>query len=261
MVQQKNILMILPEDAEPVEFCSLLTRYNYTRLCPTVEEGFSFLARNSDIVSAVILDIRLAWQSNFECIKAFSDDPRFASIPLIVVSPDAPAEQDMRSLALGASDLISPPCPWELLSKRIYNAIRAKDSATFYEIEGMLRKLPCNIFLKDAEGKYVFSTQYWRHLEKRNDPNWTIRGKTDIEVRKDKENAKRAHESDMNILATGQGAHYVIEENEDGVQEFLEVVKEPVYGAEGTISGIIALITDVTEREQLKRKAKESGSN
>ena len=167
----------------------------------------------------------------------------------------------MRCLEFGASDLISPPCPWELLSKRIYNAIRAKDSATFYEIEGMLQKLPCNIFLKDAEGRYVFSTQYWRHLEKRSDPNWTIRGKTDMEVRKDKENAKRAYESDRKILATGQGAHYVIEENEDGIQEFLEIVKEPVFDAEGEINGIIALITDVTEREQLKRGIKKSGSD
>ncbi len=261
MVQQKNILMILPEDAEPVEFCSLLTRYNYTRLCFTEEEGFSFLAQNSDIVSAVVWDIRLALQSNFETIQAVSADPRFASIPIIVVSPDAPTEADMRCLEFGASDLISPPCPWELLSKRIYNAIRAKDSATFYEIEGMLQKLPCNIFLKDAEGRYVFSTQYWRHLEKRSDPNWTIRGKTDMEVRKDKENAKRAYESDRKILATGQGAHYVIEENEDGIQEFLEIVKEPVFDAEGEINGIIALITDVTEREQLKRGIKKSGSD
>lgn len=51
--------------------------------------------------------------------------------------------------------------------------------------------LPACIFLKDTEGRYVFSTQYWRHLNTGNDPNWTIRGKTDLEIRKDKDNATK----------------------------------------------------------------------
>lgn len=145
-------------------------------------------------------------------------------------------------------------CPWPLVSRRSYNALRAKDSATFYEIEEMLEKLPCDFFLKDVEGKYVFATHYWGHLDKRDDPNWTIRGKTDMEVRKDKKNAQKAYESDMKIMATGKGTRYVIEENSRGIQEFLELIKEPIFDEDGKVTGMIALINDITELELLKRK-------
>ncbi|MCR5404017.1 MAG: hypothetical protein K6E91_09415 [Butyrivibrio sp.] len=156
-------------------------------------------------MSVVIIYIRLARKSGYRFVKMVCEDPRNASIPIIAVSPSEPTTEDLICFEYGISDFITPPCPWELLSQRIFNAIRAKDSATFYEIENMLKKLPCNIFLKDAEGKYVFSTQYWDHFDRSSDPNWTIRGKTDIEVRKNKENAKKAHESDLSILATGRG--------------------------------------------------------
>lgn len=257
MIRKKNILLILPEDLDQVEFCSMFTRDNYTRLVNTEEEGAAFLEQHCDIVSAVVLDIRLARESEFRYVKQMCENPRFASIPIVAVSPDAPTEEDMICLELGVTDLITPPCPWPLLSRRIFNAIRAKDSATYYEIEDMLEKLPCNIFLKDTEGKYIFSTHYWRHIKVGSDPNWTIRGKTDLEVRHDPENARKAYESDLQIVKTGKGIRYVIEENEDGIQEFLELVKQPVYDADGRVKGIIGLVNDVTELECLRRQRAE----
>ena len=254
MIKGKNILMVLPAEPDYVDFCSLLTKDNFTRLVYTEEEGFEFLDGHSDIISVVIVDIRLARESNYSYVEKVCSDPRFASIPIIAVSPNPPTEEDMVCFKMGISDFIVPPCPWPLLSQRIYNAIRAKDSATFYEIEDMLKMLPCNIFLKDAEAKYIFSTKYWRHLNKGEDPNWTIRGKTDMEVRRDKDNARKAYEADMRIISTGKGARYVIEENEDGIKEYLEICKEPVFDDDGKVKGIVALINDVTELETLKRQ-------
>ena len=135
---------------------------------------------------------------------------------------------------------------------RLNNAIRGKDSATFSEVEKILKELPSNIYLKDAEGKYVFATHYWHHLHTEGDPNWTIRGKTDIEIREDKENAKKAMESDKELLRTGKGTNYVIkEQGKDGV-EYLELIKRPVFDDDGKVSGIIALINNVTEIQSLK---------
>ena len=50
----------------------------------------------------------------------------------------------------------------------------------------------------------------WHHLNTENDPEWTIRGKTDLDVRKDKENARRALESDLEVIRTGNGSSYII---------------------------------------------------
>ena len=118
----------------------------------------------------------------------------------------------------------------------------------------MLKQLPSNIFLKDAEGRYVFATQYWHHINHDDDPTWTIRGKTDIEIRKDKQNAEKAMEADRELLRTGQGTSYIIEEKEDGVEEYLQLIKRPVFDHNGKISGIIALINDVTEQQLLKQE-------
>lgn len=129
---------------------------------------------------------------------------------------------------------------------------RAEEALTLEQVERMLKELPSCIFLKDKEGRYVFSTQYWDHLDTQGDPNWTIRGKTDLDIRKDKENAKKAMEADKHILETGEGADYIIEEDHDGEKEFLQLIKRPVYDEDGNIDGIISLINNVTEYQLLK---------
>ncbi|MBQ6122393.1 MAG: hypothetical protein IJI59_11720 [Clostridia bacterium] len=97
----------------------------------------------------------------------------------------------------------------ERVYKRIANAIRAKDSLSLNQLEKMLKQLPSCIFLKDTEGKYVFSTQIWHHLDTEGGPNWTIRGKTDLEIRKDKDNADKAL---YQVKTCGRGAYRVYEE-------------------------------------------------
>ncbi|MBQ9467403.1 MAG: hypothetical protein IJU52_00145 [Clostridia bacterium] len=70
-----------------------------------------------------------------------------------------------------------------------------------------------------------------RTIDIPDDPNWTIRGKTDLEVRKDRENARKAFAGDMQIVATVRGTSYVIEEHGDGVHEYLRLIKEPIKDA------------------------------
>jgi diguanylate cyclase (GGDEF)-like protein/PAS domain S-box-containing protein len=118
----------------------------------------------------------------------------------------------------------------------------------------ILKEIPSNIFFKDTECRYVFSTHYWRHLKGADDPSWDIAGKTDLEIRKDKDNAKLAMEQDREIMRTGKGTSYVIEINQDGVTEFLELIKNPVRDNDGNIIGIVGLINDVTEKMMLEKQ-------
>ena len=130
------------------------------------------------------------------------------------------------------------------------------NSFSFQEFSRMLKALPSLIYLKDAKARYVFCSQYWHHLAHYNEENWSILGKTDFEIRKDRENAKAAYDSDMRIIESGIGTNYVIEENDDGIQEFLQIIKEPVRNPEGKVMGIIAIINNVTEQETLRRELK-----
>ena len=47
-------------------------------------------------------------------------------------------------------------------------------------------------------------------------------------------------------------------ENEDGVQEYLELIKEPLFGEDGRVRGIIALINNVTEQERMRQALKKN---
>lgn len=112
--------------------------------------------------------------------------------------------------------------------------------------ENMLKCLPSNIFFKDKECRYVFCTHYWRNLNTNGEKDWSIKGKTDLEIRYDKENAQRAFEEDQRILNTGIGTKYRIKIDQDGITEYLEIIKNP-YFIKGEIVGIVGLINDVTK--------------
>ena len=121
-------------------------------------------------------------------------------------------------------------------------------------LERVLLEIPSCIFFKDTECRYVFATHYWKHLNADNDENWSIVGKTDLEIRKDKDNAKKAMEADKKIIETGESTEYIIREETDGVVEYLQLIKRPVKNADGTIIGIVGLINDVTRQVELEQQ-------
>jgi len=219
------------------------------------DEGLRVLNERHYGFVAVLIDLALARESGFTFAGHMRELSNFSTVPMLAVSERWPTAEDSDLVVeQGFFDLLTINLPRSLAILKINNAIRAKDSLSLSELEKMLKELPACIFLKDAEGKYVFSTQYWGHLNTSGDPNWTIRGKTDLEIRKDRLNALKAMDADRKILKTGVGTDYVIEENTAGKQEFLQLIKRPVYDENGKISGIIALINDVTDHQLLKRE-------
>lgn len=216
------------------------------------EEAIRLVDKQHDHISAVLFDVETARKKNFALLKKMNDDKRFVGIPTIAVSDSANSDFCGQCLEAGANEYFEPPFKKELIALRIKNAVRSKDSATFSEVERILKELPSNIYLKDAEGKYVFATHYWHHLHTENDPTWTIRGKTDIEIREDKENARLAMASDMELIRTGKGTDYIIEEKGENGSEYLELIKRPVFDENGKVNGIIAIINNITEMQRLR---------
>lgn len=221
--------------------------------------SFEYISMKIKYFSALIIRSEKAAENNYKIFKQFSSDPLLLPVPIIVcchdISDDSYAE---KCLEYGAADIIYPPLNKKFIIYKIQSAMHLKNSATFYQIENMLKELPSNIYLKDSKGRYIFATHYWHHLEHPDDPEWTIRGKTDAEIRKDKANAQKAMEADKEILKTGKGTAYTIEINSDGQREFLEIIKRPLHDENGCISGIIGLINNVTERELLRISLEES---
>lgn len=252
--EKRTVLLTLDDYAEASNLYRFIIEDYEVIRAYDANECLSVMHERCSDLSAVIIDIDMAEEDDFAFLRTASQETLFDTIPIVVAARRPLTDGDMRCLDEGAIDVMMQPYLRGITIRRIENAIRIKRSTTFYEIETMLRELPSNIFLKDREGRYVFATHYWHHLDTGDDPNWTIRGKTDLEIRKDRENAIKAMKADAEIIRTGKGTTYVIEINTDGIQEFMELIKRPVRDADGNIIGIIALINDVTEAELLKRE-------
>lgn len=251
---RRTILVTLAENDDAETFRKLLSSDFKVISASSADECLKLLQKRIASLSAVVIDIDMAMAGNYAFLDAVTSNSLFDTIPVLIATLREPTEADELCLEKGAVDFLMKPYYPALMKRRITNAIRIKRSSTFYEIEAILKQLPSNIFLKDAECRYVFATHYWHHLETGDDPNWTIRGKTDLEIRKDRENAIKAMEADREILRTGKGTTYVIEINTDGILEYMELIKQPVFDEDGAVVGIIALINDVTETELLKRE-------
>lgn len=254
---KKNLLIIENDKMLCQEFHSIVSDIYHLIKIPDIVEVIPYLSEHKDDISAVLYNIHNFSAEDEEFLNEMNEDIRFSSIPVLLITGEQESDAETKMLTLGAMDCIHKPFHREAVKKRIENAIQLADSMSYQDVERMLKDLPSNIYLKDTECRYIFCTHYWHHLDRSADPNWTIRGKTDVEIRKDKENAAEAMKADMNVIKTGKGTSYTIEINTDGVQEYFEVIKEPYRNEQGKITGIIGLINQVTEYEQMKRKLQE----
>ena len=135
--------------------------------------------------------------------------------------------------------------------QRIKNTIKFANATSFDDFSDMLKALPSLIYLKDTHGRYAFCSQSWHHLY---DPNQSIRGLTDMEIRKDKKNARLAQEKDRRVVKSGKGMSYLIKEEDEEGTDYLQIIKEPVKDAKGKVTGIIAIINNVTQEELLRQE-------
>ena len=222
----------------------------------SAEDAVDFL-ENGKLLSAVILDTPSEIPDVSRLIGSVNDrNNDLLAFPVLILTDEEHIEADEQYLGGVVVDCVMKPLRPAVLKNRLANAEQLVSSVSFTEFSRMLQSLPANIYLKDNHARYVFSSQTWHHLNTENDPEWTIRGKTDLDIRKDKENAQRALNSDLELIKTGKGTSYIIEENE-GEQEFLQIIKEPLFYEDGRVRGIIALINIVTEQEQMRRKLRE----
>lgn len=238
------------------ELCQILNDEYDITITKDMNTAEEFIKQSNTTVSVILINAKLQTDI-YKAVEYVKNSKNLISIPILIFADENIPEDRFSCLGSGVIDCITKPFNDKIIKNRIKNAIAFTDSLTFYGIEKILKQLPSNIFLKDHECKYVFATKYWHHLNKPDDPNWTIRGKIDPEIRKDKHNAIEAHKKDIEIIETGKGTTYTIEINEDGIQEFFQIIKQPLFNEKGSVTGIIGLINNVTDYELLKKKLRE----
>lgn len=171
------------------------------------------------------------------------------AVVCVTASPMAPSlpPDDAILSALGASfDLVRLRQDW------------AAAEAAHRQTEELLRAILDNatavIYAKDREGRYLFVNK--RHEKLFGVTSAAIKGKADHEIFPP-EFAAAFHRNDLQVFHSGQPIE--IEEvapHPDGPHSYISI-KFPLFDADGAISGVCGISTDITDRkreaEQLRR--------
>jgi phosphoserine phosphatase RsbU/P len=128
-----------------------------------------------------------------------------------------------------------------------------RNSESLYH--SLVETMPQNVFRKDLQGRFTFANQqYCKHYKCKLED---ILGKTDFDFFP-KELAEKYRRDDQRVIETGQ-TYEIIEEHHPLGQEksIVQVVKTPLYGADGSIIGLQGIFWDITAQkmaeEQIRR--------
>jgi len=183
--------------------------------------------------------------------------------PFIFVSGTIGEENAIESLKSGATDYVLKT---NLL--RLGNAvIRALDEAELRQLQKKAEKdieeqhaffrkvidLDKNlIFARDREGRYVFANQaraevYGTTPEK-------LAGKRDSDLTPHREESDRFRQSDCEVIET-RCEKFIHEEkvtDAGGKVRWLQIIKQPIFSADGEVEMVLSVATDITRRKQME---------
>ena len=81
--------------------------------------------RKNDTVSAVITDVHLPEMTGLELVARIRQNPRFRSLPILVVSADPDPSTPARALGLGANAYFAKPFSPGALRKKLEELVHA----------------------------------------------------------------------------------------------------------------------------------------
>ena len=249
-----KIAFLFKEESKRTAYLSNLLEDKYELLnAHSEEEILALLENHYDDISALIVD-HPADKKYIKKVFAFIDSKNnyMFTLPVLLLSSLELMVEDDKYLSNFVVGMISEGETARTVLQRIENTIKFSNSASFDDFSNMLKVLPSLVYLKDKQGRYAFCSQHWHHLKTQ-----SIRGLTDYDIRKSRENAEIAVKADRKVIETGEGMNYIIKEDTDEGVDYLQIIKEPLKDEKGEVTGIIAIINNVTDEELLRQELRQ----
>ena len=116
----------------------------------------------------------------------------------------------------------------------------------------LVETLPQNILRKDLQGRFTFANHHFCRILGR--PLEDIVGKTDFDFFP-RELAEKYQRDDRRVMQTGKPYETVEEHQPPGRDKmYVQVVKTPLHGADGTIIGLQGIFWDITQQRLADEK-------
>jgi phosphoserine phosphatase RsbU/P len=116
----------------------------------------------------------------------------------------------------------------------------------------LVETLPQNVFRKDLQERFTFGNQQFCKILGR--PLEQIVGKTDFDFFP-QELAEKYQRDDRRVLETGKPYQTVEEHQSPGHDKmYVQVVKTPLYGADGTVIGLQGIFWDITQQRMAEER-------
>jgi PAS domain S-box-containing protein len=121
-------------------------------------------------------------------------------------------------------------------------------------LETLMQTIPNPIFYKDKEGKYIGCNKAFENYVGLSEKN--IVGKTVFDI-SSKRYAPVYKKWDTTLLRTLKNQHYewIVERSNGQVRDVI-FDKAPIFNAKGEVSGIIGVITDISDRKKAEQEVK-----
>ncbi len=129
MQKRRTVLVVEDNEMNREILCELLAdEYNVLE-AENGLTGLEQMEKHSGEIALVMLDVYMPECDGFAFLERKCRDPRFDTIPVIMMTASNTVEDEIRCLELGASDFITKPYNVEIMKNRMKSLIRLRESS------------------------------------------------------------------------------------------------------------------------------------
>lgn len=128
MKQEKTILVV--EDNElNREILTAILEDSYSVLqAENGREALEILESHDQDLHLILLDLHMPVMDGYTLMNKMKENPRYASIPVIVITQDGSEREELNALTMGAVDFVPKPYRAQIILHRIASIFRLQDS-------------------------------------------------------------------------------------------------------------------------------------
>ena len=127
--RKRKVLVVEDNDMNREILCALLEDDYDVLEAENGLVGLEIMDKHSAELSLVMLDVYMPECDGFEFLRRKGKDPRFDTIPVIMMTASNTADDEIRCLELGANDFITKPYNVEIMKNRMKGTIRLRESS------------------------------------------------------------------------------------------------------------------------------------